>query len=47
MIVKKQSFKISVDKNKRRESLIQETKIDENETASTFYHIVNMNQLKQ
>jgi hypothetical protein len=40
------SKKISVDKNKRRESLIQEKEIDENENAFTSYHIVNMNQLK-
>ncbi len=46
MTVKKQSSRVSVDKDKRRKSLIQETKIDENENALTFYHIVNMNQLK-
>ncbi len=38
--------KISVDKNKRRESLIQKAEIDENENASISYHIVNMKQLK-
>jgi hypothetical protein len=39
------SKKISVDKSKRRESLVQKTEIDENENASIFYHIVNMKQL--
>ncbi len=36
----------SVDKSKRKESLVQEAEIDENENASTSYHIVNMKQLK-
>ncbi len=40
------SKKTSVDKNKRRESLIQESETDENENASISYHIVNMKQLK-
>jgi hypothetical protein len=40
------SKKIFVDKNKRRESLVQKTKIDENENTSILYHIVNMKQLK-
>jgi hypothetical protein len=40
------SKKISVDKNKKRELLIQKTKIDENENASISYHIVNIKQLK-
>ncbi len=40
------SKKIFVDKNKRRKSLIQKTKIDENEHASTSYHIVNIYQLR-
>ncbi len=34
--------KISVDKNKRRESLIQSKKIDEEKHAVFSYHIDNM-----
>jgi hypothetical protein len=40
------SKKISVDKSKRRESLVQKAETDENENASILYHIVNMKQLK-
>ncbi len=36
------SKKTSVDKNKRRESLIQSEKIDEEEHAVSSYHINNM-----
>ncbi len=43
-MIKSISFtkKISVDKNKRRKSLVQKAKTDENENASILYHIVNM-----
>ncbi len=40
------SKKTFVDKCKRRKSLIQEAKIDENKNASTSYHIMNMKQIK-
>jgi hypothetical protein len=50
MIRKTQSFvdrrkKNSVDKNNRRESLIQSKEIDEEEHAVFFYHIKTLNDL--